>query len=176
MSSDNPAIATLRGQYQMAHFWVEGTMEGVTAEQAAWDPPGLAHSAGTNYAHLVVGEDALLSQFIAGKAPLIAGDWAGKTGLSEPPPASLDWEDWSRRVQIDLPALREYAQAVYANTDGILAALTDADLARPLDLSPVKLGQQSVGFLVSLMIGNAFAHCGEISAAKGNQGMTGYPL
>ena len=37
----------------------------------------------------------------------------------------------TRRVRIDVPALRAYARAVYANTDAYLAALTAEDLDQP---------------------------------------------
>lgn len=175
MADANPVSGLLRSQYDMAHFWLEGTIEGMSAEQLHYRPDGLVLPAGANYAHAVVGEDELLSHMVAGRAPLCAGAWAGRVGLSEMPPPGV-WDEWARSVQIDLAALRAYAQAVYASTDSLLAGMTDADLARPLDLTAMGLGEQTVGFLFSLMLGNAFAHTGEISAVKGVQGLKGYPF
>ena len=43
----------IREQLKNAHDWFEGTVEGVTQEQADWQPPGTAHSIGSGYAHAV---------------------------------------------------------------------------------------------------------------------------
>jgi hypothetical protein len=150
-------------------------MAGVTPEQAQFVPPGKAHSVGASYAHTVLGEDFLVSQFVAGQPPLCFGEWAGRLGLSDMPPFG-DWADWATKVQVDLPTFRTYAQAVYANSEAMLASVTEDDLARPLDLTALGLGNQTVGFLLGAVIGNVFAHCGEISAIKGVQGLKGYPF
>jgi hypothetical protein len=47
---------------------------------------------------------------------------------SRPLAEHAGWRAWSRRVQIDLSRLREYAQAVYAATDAYLATLPDRAL------------------------------------------------
>lgn len=52
----------------------------------------------------------------------------------------------------------------------------DADLARPLDLSAVGLGQRTVGFLLNnAVVGHIFSHTGEISCLKGLRGKRGSP-
>jgi hypothetical protein len=80
-------------------------------------------------------------------------------------------------VQIDLETLCQYAQATFAALDEQLAALSDDDLATAVDMTPVGLGQQTVGsFLTCLLVLNAAAHTGEISAVKGLQGLQGYPF
>jgi hypothetical protein len=54
---------------------------------------------------------------------------------------------------------------------------TPAALARPLDLSTVGLGQQSVLFVLTALLANVSLHCGEISCLKGLQGLQeGYPM
>jgi hypothetical protein len=81
------------------------------------------------------------------------------------------------RVKVDLPALRKYAQAVYAASDEYLASLTDDDLNRPVNLSALGLGESTVGYvLTNGALGNAFSHSGEISWLKGLQGKRGYPF
>ena len=77
---------------------------------------------------------------------------------------------------MNLEALREYAQAVYAASDGYLATLRDDALSRMRDLSSFGFGQQTMGWLLSNMIlGHVSNHCGEISCLKGLQWMQGYP-
>ena len=80
-------------------------------------------------------------------------------------------------MRIDLPAFRAYSKAVFKATDAYLAALPDAELSSPLDLSAMGMGTQTVGFVLNnVMIGHAYCHCGEISALKGIQGKRGYPF
>jgi hypothetical protein len=172
-------IAMLRGSFQGAHGVLESTMNDVTPEQAHWAPPGVANPLGATYAHTVLGEDSLLHGVVLGDAPLAATTWAGKTGLSELPPqrGTGDYSAWTRSVRIDLPALREFAKAVYAQTDEYFASLKPDDLDRPLDMSRFGLGQQTVGVFVSgLLLQHANNHCGEISCLKGIQGAKGYPF
>jgi hypothetical protein len=170
------SVALLRQQYQLTHNLLEGTMADVSSEQAHWAPPGAAMPIAAQYAHILNSEDGLVNGFLRRTQPLVATSWAGRTGLSEPPTAAPPWNEWAARVQVDLAATREYAQAVYANTDAYLAELTAEDLDQPLDLSMIGMGQQSVGFLLQLLIWNAGAHCGEISSLKGVQGQKGYPV
>ncbi len=116
---------------------------------------------------------------LQGKAPLAAGEWAGRTGLSAPPPSEpgADWSNWARSVRVDLNALGAYTQAALANADAYLASLTEEGLERKIDLSVVGLGEQTVAFLVNnAVVAHVRDHCGEISALKGAQGLRGYPF
>lgn len=125
-----------------------------------------------------MGEDTLLNGMAKGTAPLIATSWAGKTGLSEAPPEpGAPWDQWSRKVKVDLGQMRQYAQAVFANTDEYVASLKEQDLERPIDLSGFGLGQQTLGFFVgNILVQHANNHLGEISCLKGIQGAKGYPF
>lgn len=176
MSASNGIVSMVRGQFKGAHDVLEATMQDVTPEMAAWQPPGSANAVGPNYAHVVTGEDVILLGMARGAAPLLASSWAGQVGLSEMPPMDGKWHEWNQRVAIDLPALRTYAQAVYAATDEFLAALTDADMGRTLDLSAMGFGEQSLGWLLGIMLANVHWHTGEIACLKGVQGHKGYPF
>jgi hypothetical protein len=176
MSIQNNAVSLLRQQFKLGHDFLEGTMQGVSSAHAHWTPAGKAQPLGANYAHVVASEDGLISGLLRGATPLMASSWAGKTGLSELPPQMPPWDEWSRRVKVDPEALRRYAQAVYEATDSYLASLTDEDLNRPLDLSAVGLGQQTVGAFLSILIFNVHTHTGEIACLKGLQGLQGYPF
>jgi hypothetical protein len=170
------AIDALRTQHKVAHDFLEGTIGDVTAAQADWTPPGVANRLAATYAHIVCGEDALVNAIVRQSAPLMATTWAGKTGVSEPPPPGLAWADWGKRVVVDLGAMREYARAVRQSTDSYVASLSEGDLDRKLDLSAVNLGEQTLGWMLALIFANAMWHTGEIACLKGLQGAKGYPV
>lgn len=176
MSTQNSAVSLLRQQFQMGHQFLEGTMQGAATEHAHWTPPGKAQPLGANYAHVVISEDGLVNGLLKGATPLLASSWEGKTGISELPPQAPPWKEWAGQVQVNLDALRSYAQAVYENTDSYLASLSDEDLNRPLDLSAIGLGQQTVGSFLSILVFNIHTHTGEIACLKGLQGLQGYPF
>ncbi len=172
------ATSLLRFLVQDARNFHEETIKDVSPEQARSQPAGEAMPIAAQYAHVIVTQDMALHGILKGMPPLAASDWAGKTGLSELPPmgpgASLG--DWAASAQIDLSSLRQYAQAVYAATDEYVASLTDDDLDRPLDLSAVGLGEQTLAYVLNAgWIANVHLHCGEISCLKGLQGAKGYP-
>ncbi|HKP51824.1 MAG TPA: DinB family protein [Chloroflexia bacterium] len=175
------AVTLLREQLKTAHWVLEGTMADVTPEQMDWAPPGIANPLGASYAHTVTSEDMVINGMLREGAPLFASAWAGKTGSNEPMPRpGPDWEkygSWARNVQVDLPAAREYAQAVYASSDEYLAGLTPEALDTQLDLSGIGMGQVSLASAISLLvIGHINNLAGEISCLKGIQGAKGYPF
>lgn len=176
-TSADALSTSLRAMYAEMHGWLEGTLGEVSAEQAHWQPSGRVVPAGAHYAHHVMGaEDLLLNTLIRGDTPLAMGEWQGRTGVSEPLPMG-QWDEWARRVVIDMPALRAYAQAVYANTDAYLATVTPEEWDRQLDMSVLGMeGQQTVGVWLTNILLDGAAHCGEISAVKGLQGLQGYPF
>jgi len=177
-------ISLLRELMKNVNELLEGTMADVTPEQAHWIPPGLAIPIGATYAHVVLSRDGAVNGMFKGGVPLFAAGWAGKTGVSELPPASdpgkpgfPDWSGWIRKVKVDLPAMRKYAKAVYVATDEFLATLSPEDLERPIDLTALGLGKSTMGYVINNgILGNGFTHCGEISCLKGLQGKRGYPL
>jgi hypothetical protein len=179
---ENQVMAFFREELKAAHQLLEGTLEGVTADQAHWAPPGIALPIGATYAHIVLSEDGTMNGMFKGGAPLFAGSWAGKTGVSElqpmpnpKAPGFPDWSGWGRRVKVDLAQFRPYAKAVYAATDEFLGSLADEDLKRPLNLAALGLGDSTWGYvLVNGILGNALTHSGEISCLKGLQGKRGY--
>lgn len=168
-------VSLLRAQYKGAHNWLEGTMAGVTDAVAHWQPPGKATPIAAQYVHLLTAEDYFFNAMLTGGAPLMATQYAGKTGFTEPPPMGY-WGDWARRVTVEISLLQEYAQAVYAATDAYLASLTDTDLARELDLTALHMGKMPLGMFLSTVLLNCGNHCGEIACLKGLQGLQGYPM
>lgn len=170
------AAGLVRQQFQGSRRWSEGTVEGLTNEQANWQPGGTAHSIAASYAHLVNAEDSFVNGLLQSKPPLAASEFAGRTGLSEPHPMGEMTSEWARRVQVDLPVLRVYAAAVYAATDAYLSSIDDEELARTIDLSAMGYGMQTVGSMLTTVMHNTLAHAGESSCVKGLQGLKGFPF
>jgi hypothetical protein len=168
------AVTLLVQQAKSAHEWLEGTVGDVTPEQVHWAPEN-GVNLGAQYAHIVLGEDFLINHMVKGDAPMASTSWAGKTGLSEPMPQG-PWSDWGKSVKIDMPALRAYGQAVFANTESYIASLTPEELDREIDLTSWGMGKVPLGvFISTIPIANTNCHCGEISLLKGLQGLKGYP-
>ncbi len=168
----------LQAQVETAHQILEGTMADVTPEQAHWMPPGKAIPLGATYAHIVLGEDMIVNSMLKESPQLSATSFAGKLGLSEPAPGpGQPWEEWSRIVKVDLPVLKEYAQAVYKNTSDYIDGLSADDLNREMDLSNFGFGTRSVAWVFgNFVVGHVNNHCGEASCLKGLQGAKGYPF
>ena len=171
----------LRSVVADARQVLDGTMADVTQAQADFIPPGVANPLGVTYAHVVWSEDMTVQGMFRQRPPLFASSWSGRTGLSEPMPTpGPEWADypaWTRRVKVDLGALREYAQAVAAETDAWIASLGEADLDSPVDLSAAGLGQHTLGPAIALLVANHLVtETGEISVLKGIQGAKGYPF
>ena len=102
-------------------------------------------------------------------------EWKGNMGLSEPrPPRGEPWEEWSRRVRMDMPKLREYAKAVFAATDTYVDSLSETDMAREIEFFGRKM--PLVAFFLGVMCTHCANHTGEISTLKGLQGLKGYPF
>ena len=168
-------IEVHREAIEWANWLLEAVMEDVTPEQAHWTPPGIANPLGVLYAHALLEQDAIVSAMLKRRPPLYTASWAGKVGV-ENPDFRLDFEK-ARTAQIDLEALRAYAQAVYANTREYLDRLDEEKLAREVDLTANGLGVRTVSWMLSALIASHTNNmAGEISCLKGLQGARGYPF
>ena len=169
------AIQLLRQQVQTAHEVMEGTAGDLSPEQARHEAGGTTMNAGVLYAHAVLGEDVFINMLVRGQQPLSMTEFAGKSGISEPPPQGAGMDEWAKRVKIDLPAVRSYAQAVYKGTDEYIASLAPEELEKEIDLPG--FGKYSLAWILSMIaVIHPSNHCGEISTIKGVQGAKGYPF
>lgn len=83
-------------------------------------------------------------------------------------------EAWLATVKnVNIDALREYAQQVYAATDAAIAGLTESDLDRTVSfMEEMLLG----AYLANIIAWHAIQHGGEICALRGCQGSQGLPF
>jgi hypothetical protein len=149
----------------------------LTQEQADWMPTGIANPIGALYWHAVSGADEVVHQWCRGQEPLHQKDgWREKVlTVSVPEPEhGGDYLAYMRAIRVDLPAIHEYTKAVAEAVQGWLASLTPEDLERNIDtpIGELNLAQM----LETFVIWHINAHCGEISALKGCQGVKGYPF
>ena len=157
MSNNRSRIDLFRFMFEQVHDYVEGTMLGVSDEIARYQPGKPASILG-QYAHLVSSEDWLVNMKAGERTPVMV---AVNPGFQNPPPP-VGWDEWARTEPVDLPALRSYAQAVYAATDAFLAGVDDSILDKPVDLTAVGMGIVDVTSVLMLALTNNCMHCGEI--------------
>jgi hypothetical protein len=169
------SIQLLREQFKSAHDAQEAVMKDVTSETAHFDKTNKALPVGAAYAHSVMCEDIIMSPILTQKEPVSS---AMKTGLSEPIPSMKEWdkhEAWTRSVRVDLPVFRAYAEAVYKATDEYLTTLKESDLDSNVEMHG--FGSFKLSFiLTNFFLLHTANLTGEISAAKGIQGLKGYPF
>lgn len=171
------AIAILREQLGQAHDLLEFPMTDMPAEHLHHrHNGGTIQSIAAIYSHTVIGEDQMINGFLRNQPARFDRDgWADKTGLASGGDGFLS-EEWTAAVaSVNIDALREYAQLVYADTDAYLASLA------PADLDPVRqfggMGEMSVGsFWGTIIVWHAMAHGAEIAALTGCLGRKGVPL
>ena len=133
----------------------------LTQEQADWQPPGTANSITSVYSHILTYVDYYVRTYF------IEGQPQPQTVESRPD------ELWLRDVQVDLSELHAYADQVRNTAQNWLSSLAPEDL-EPKELTTA--GEISLGQAVELfLIWHLNAHCGEIAALKGCQGLKGYP-
>jgi hypothetical protein len=171
------AIDLLKTQINFAHEVVEGTIANVDDAACHNTPGGKAHPIGATYAHTILSEDFIVNMMCRGSTPLMMGEWAGKAGISEPPPmpGQGDMFAWANSVKVDLEQTRKYAQAVYANTLEYVSSLSPEDLDREMDIPG--FGKNSLAWFINIAtVVHPSNHIGEVSAMKGIQGLQGYPF
>ena len=148
----------------------------LTQEQVDWVPPGLANPIGATCWHTSSGADLILLNWCAGQTPgFESAGWREKVLLaSGPEPEHGESREHMLSIQVDLPQLHAYTQAVAEAGQAWLSTLTPDDLERQLEtpIGEMKLGQM----IETFVIWHINAHCGEIAALKGCLGVKGYPF
>lgn len=168
------AVSLLKTAFDASHRWYQGTVADVTEDVANAVPPGIAHPIGSQMAHVVQSEDGMINM-VQGRAPLWEREGYGqKLGM---PMLLSQTAEGSRAFRCRPEDLADYTAAVHAQTAAYLDGLSPDDLDRDVDLSSWGIGAMPLGsVLTNFVLGNTFAHTGEISALKGTQGLRGYPF
>jgi len=157
----------LRLQLNESFDWLDQTIGDLSPEQYSWQPGGSANPISKLHAHTLSSADFWMNVMGLQK-PMLWQGVAQKLGL----PSNMI-EIWKTDAPINLSDMQEYSQSL---RDAALAveALEDADLEREVH-APV-FGRRDVGFVIRLAGTQLAIHTGEISAAKGLQGLQGLPF
>ncbi len=161
------------------HEVLQALTADTSSEVLHWAPPGIANPISALYAHVVTGEDMMFHRVLMGGATqLCDGEWATKTGLSENrEKPGVSWDQWARRLRMDLPAFRTYGQAVHGNLERYVAEADEAELGRMVTPHiATRPPMPAAHFIASIMCNHIANHIGEISTLKGLQGLKGYPI
>ena len=156
----------------------EELVSDLTQEQAHWQPPGNAIPIGSLYWHTIKYVDYIVHDWGMGQPSLRQREgWEERVIIASPPPdpddPMLDLRAIREGVKVDLPALHDYARATAQAVLDWMASLTMEDLERIIE---TRYGQYNLAqMLESFIIWHINAHCGEISALRGCQGLKGYP-
>jgi hypothetical protein len=167
----------LQQQIALSRMVIDGTIADCSQEMVSHVPGGIAHPIGALYAHSVMSDDGVVNGLLRKQTPLMAGEFAGKTGCDKPMPqfGEPGMNEWARSVKIDMKQLNEYAGAVRASVDKYIADLSDADLEQKVEFGG--MGQQPIANILTLItIIHPSNHIGEVSALKGIAGAKGYPF
>jgi DinB superfamily len=162
---------------RQARVYLEARMD-VCGEDVLYRrlPGSSLQSIGAIYAHAVVTEDSYVRRALQGSEPLFeSSEWRARAAL--PPKVELN-PGWAEAFAPDPRALRDYARAVYANTDDHLSRISDDALTRTIreymaayeDRAVIRQRDVTVAFhFMDNVILHTVEHAAEMSALLGVQ-------
>jgi DinB superfamily len=154
-------------QLDEAFNWLDQVVEDLEPEQYSWQPEGSANPISKLHAHTLGSADFWMNLMGLGK-PMLWQGVAQRTGL----PSNFI-EVWQTDTPISMSDMQQYSGELRAGMAAV-ESLEDADLEREVQ-TPV-FGKRDVGFVIRLAAMQLAIHTGEISAAKGLQGLKGLPV
>jgi hypothetical protein len=163
----------LQAQWARIYPMLEMEIADLTLEELKHTFPGstIGSILGT-YVHTILGEDFLIMVMAAGGAHLWNDEWSARTGLTiagaNPDPAQV-----AAMTAGQWAAFREFAAAVQAAAQAWLAAASDADLAREVDVFFMKRTMSVAEMLGTVSFFHTLEHAAEISALRGVMGKSG---
>ncbi len=145
----------------------------LTQEQFDWAPPGTANTISAVMLHALGTEDYFIQAAIQGRPRLWeSGGWAERIGVAELPGPGQSWDEFKSRPT-PLEPVVAYGRAVRESTNAYLAGLTDAELAREIELGG---RPRTIAEALTIILLHTSFHGGEISTLKGVQGARGIPF
>ena len=147
--------------------WLDQVVNDLTPEQYAFEPAGSANPICKLHAHTLSSADFWMN-LMGLQKPMVWLTFSEKAGLPS------NWiEIWKFDGEIKLEAMNEYEKLLRACLADV-EALDDASLER--EVSAPFFGRRDVAFVLRLSGTQCAIHTGEISAAKGLQGLQGLPF
>jgi hypothetical protein len=171
------AVTILREQLNQAHDLLEFPLTGMPAEHLHHRYEGATiQNIASIYSHTVITEDQMISGFLRNQPPRFDRDgWGEKTGIADAGEGYLSEEWTAATAGVNVDALREYAQLVYADSDAYLASRSATDLDPVVQFGG--MGEMSIGtFWGTIIVWHSMAHGAEIAAITGCLGRKGMPF
>jgi hypothetical protein len=168
-----PRAALLKSSFDLAHMVfnaVVGDLDETTARYRL--PGGSVPAASGMIAHVLFGEDMMVSQASRTPTLLENRDLGASTGILRISPSMTP--DWLEQ-DFHIDGLMRYAEAVFARTAEFLESASAADMDRPMK-SPMGTELSAAEFLGAFGIVHIAQHTGEVSTLKGAQGLKGLPF
>jgi hypothetical protein len=150
-----------------AFDWLDQVIADFTPEQYSWQPDGSANPISKLHAHTLSSADFWMN-LMGLQKPMLWMGLSQKLGL----PSNFI-QVWRAEAPINLNDMQDYAKDLREASVAI-EALDDAALERVV-VAPI-FGKRDVGFVLRLAGMQMAIHTGEISAAKGMQGLQGLPF
>jgi hypothetical protein len=157
----------LRLQLNEAFDWLDQVVGDLDPAHYSWQPDGTANSIAKLHAHTLSSADFWMN-LMGLQKPML---WMGVSQTLGLPSNFI--EVWQTDAPINLSDMQDYTKALREASLAI-DALDDEALDRELT-APV-FGKRDVGFVLRLSAMQMAIHTGEISAAKGMQGLQGLPF
>ena len=149
-------------------------LDGLTQEEVCWRPACGCNSIGLILFHVLRSEDSFVQARLRDKPEVWdTGKWYEKLNVSQNEAgAHYTVEQVNAFTVPKISDMMAYHDAVRAGTREYLKSLTPADFDRKLTLP--HFGEMPVAAMISLIVGHASGHIGEISYLRGLQrGMDG---
>jgi hypothetical protein len=157
----------LRLQLNETLDWLDQVVEDLTPEQYAWKPEGSANPISELHAHTLCSADFWMN-LMGLQKPMVWMGISDKLGLPS------NWiQIWGTTTPINLEDMQDYSRSL-REASAAIEDLSDEDLAR--EVPAPMFGKRDASFVLRLASMQLAIHTGEISAAKGLQGLKGLPF
>jgi uncharacterized damage-inducible protein DinB len=162
----------IQKQFASVRQGLDNVLSDLTDEQLNWTPPGKTNVISATLVHILASEDLFVQTLLQGKPRIWEAGWAAEIGSPMPPVPNKGWEEF-KSVKLSVVPIVAYGNAVRAATDAYLAALSAADLDRPINFFG---NEMTVAGVLALSARHTAEHTGDISALKGVFGVKGLPF
>jgi uncharacterized damage-inducible protein DinB len=144
-------------------------LDGLNPQELSWRPAAGCNSIGLILFHVVRSEDSFIRARLQEKPQIwTAGKWHEKFNMPETETGAHYTVDQVNAFKVpELSDIMAYFDAVRTNTREYLAGLKTADFERKLQTP--RLGEVSVAYIFSLVVGHSQQHVGEIGYLRGLQ-------
>ncbi len=167
-----------RSSFQRLHDTTVEAVRELTPDQVNFKPDAEHYSIAWVLWHLVRTEDVILRALLQQRPEVwTEGAWAARLGLPERGQGTGQTPEQARAIEIrDMEGFLEYARQVWADLDGYLAGLGEADLDRKLPWRRAPSGEEPLGQIIgNHVMTHLFGHRNEVYWLRSEQGLQGSP-